>query len=93
MSFKAKFLVLGVRCFNDEVEGVRHNFTKVNVVMDMPDRKNANGQDCIAMNWGDATNFEKLSEVVFPMELELTINPTTKGMEVLDVLVPRKVTL
>jgi hypothetical protein len=73
--------VLGVRSFNGEVDGSNHNFTKVIVVMDMPERPNMRGQNVVEMNYGDHTKFDDFKDVKFPCAFELEVNLTTKGYE------------
>ncbi|MEZ0208931.1 MAG: hypothetical protein ACAH17_02025 [Candidatus Paceibacterota bacterium] len=80
---KLQFTVLGARKFNDTIEGQKHDFTKLNVAMDMPDTDNAAGQNVVEMKWGTHENFAQIKDVSFPCVFELDVNPTTKGFEVL----------
>lgn len=81
---KQQFTVLGVRKFNDRVEGTHYDFTKLLVVMDMPSGPNARGQDAIQMPFGTSENFAQFSQVNFPAQFELDVNMTTKGYEVMS---------
>lgn len=82
---KMQMLVAGVRKFNDTIEGQKHDFTKLVVIMDMPDNGNALGQNAVEMTYGKHENFVQFSEVKqWPCMMELDVNPTTKGFEVLS---------
>ena len=82
---KMQFLVLGARCFNDTVDGQKHDFTKLAVVMDFPDsNKNAAGQNAVELNWGTHENFASIKDLQFPCHFELDVNPTIKGLELLS---------
>ena len=71
--------------FNDTVDGQKHDFTKLAVVMDFPDsNKNAVGQNSVELNWGDHTNFSQIKDLTFPAQFELDVNPTTKGLELIS---------
>jgi hypothetical protein len=85
MKMTQRFTVLGARHFNDSIEGQKHDFTKLRVQMDVPDSsKTEVGKNVSEMVWGDHENFSKIKHLPFPVEMELTVNATTKGFEVLD---------
>lgn len=79
---KMIFTVVGARMFNDTVEGTKYDFTKLKVQMDMPESANAVGQDVVDMQWGTHENFAQLKSLTFPLQMELDVNPTTKGFEI-----------
>lgn len=82
---KMQFLVLGARMFNDTVDGQKHDFTKLAVVMDFPDsNKNAVGQNSVELNWGTHENFHSIKDLQYPCQFELDVNPTTKGLELVS---------
>jgi hypothetical protein len=81
---KMQLHVLGMRCFNDTVEGQKYDFTKMNVVMDMPDKPNMRGKNAVEIAFGDSSNFEKLKDAAFPGDFDLDLNITSKGYEILD---------
>jgi len=85
MKFTQRLVVLGARHFNDSIEGQKHDFTKLRVQMDVPDAsKTEVGKNVTEMLWGDHENFIKVKHLPFPVEMELSLNATTKGFEVLD---------
>jgi hypothetical protein len=77
--------VLGARHFNDSIEGQKHDFTKLRVMMDVPENsKTEVGLNASEMVWGDHSNFAKVEKLAFPVVMRLTLNATTKGFEVLE---------
>lgn len=85
MKIQQRMTVLGARHFNDSVEGQKHDFTKLRVQLDVPESsKYEVGKNVSEMVWGDHENFAKIKHLPFPVEMELTMNATTKGFEVLD---------
>jgi hypothetical protein len=89
MAIKQSMRVLGARCFNDVIEGQKHDFTKLNVQMDMPDKENCVGMDSVALPFGTSANFERLKNIKFPCDMELELAITTKGMNVVNFVPPR----
>lgn len=82
-AIKQAFNVLGVKRFKGDVEGKQYDNTKLIVVMDTSERSgNAMGMDATEMPYGDSSNFDKFQGMKFPCQLELTVNLTTKGYEV-----------
>lgn len=76
--------VVGMRRFNDVVEGTKYDFTKIRVLFKAAG-KNAEtelGYGQIELQIGDSTHFDKLKAHNFPLDMELEIEHTTKGMEV-----------
>jgi len=86
MKITQRLTVLGARHFNDSIEGVKHDFTKLRVMMDVPESsKTEVGKNVSEMVWGDHENYGKVKHLPFPVEMDMTLNATTKGFEVLDV--------
>lgn len=84
MQFTQKFTVLGARHFNDSIEGQKHDFTKLRVQMEVPGASKLEcGFNASEWAWGDHENYGKIKHLPFPVEMELTVQATTKGFEVL----------
>ncbi|MEZ0233103.1 MAG: hypothetical protein ACAH12_09710 [Methylophilaceae bacterium] len=82
MKFKTNATILGARQFNDTVEGQRYDFTKVRVLMPVPDgAQNEIGYSQVEMQYGTHDNFAKLENLKFPVQAELEITATSKGYE------------
>ncbi len=85
---KDVYLVLGARSFNDTIEGQKHDFTKLSVVMENPERGTTAGWGAVEIQWGDHSNLDKVKHFSidqWPMKMELDIKLTTKGYEVTGV--------
>ncbi|MFL9611418.1 hypothetical protein ACW4YW_04700 [Methylobacillus pratensis] len=81
MQFKSKVTVLGARFFNDVVEGTKHDFTKIHVVMPVSTSAGSEvGFNAQTITFGTAANFEKLKQLPYPVEAELDLEMTTKGI-------------
>ncbi|MFL9709352.1 hypothetical protein [Methylobacillus sp. Pita1] len=81
MQFKSKVTVLGARFFNDVVEGTKHDFTKIHVVMPVSTSAGSEvGFNAQTITFGTSTNFEKLKQLPYPVEAELDLEMTTKGI-------------
>lgn len=83
MQVKASLLVLGAKSFNGDVEGKKYDSTTLFVVMDVSERQGTSvGQNVVEMKFGKSDEFEKLKNLPFPINAELSLNLTTKGYEV-----------
>ncbi|MCB5186136.1 hypothetical protein LG201_13055 [Methylobacillus gramineus] len=81
MQFKTKATVLGARHFNDVVDGTKHDFTKIHIVMPVSTNSGAEvGFNAQTVNFGTAAEFEKIKALPFPVEAELDLEMTTKGI-------------
>lgn len=85
MKMVQRMTVLGARHFNDSIEGQKHDFTKLRVLMDVPEASKLEvGKNVLDIPWGDHENFIKVKGLTFPAEMDLTMNATSKGFEILD---------
>lgn len=81
MKVKITATVLGARKFNDVVDGVKYDFTKLNVQMPVSTTSgNEVGFNTEVIPYGDHSNYEQLKNLPFPVEAELDVELTTKGM-------------
>jgi len=82
MKFKTEGVILGVRKFNDTVEGTKYDFTKVRVMMPVPDgAENEIGYNVTEMPFGDHKNFDKFEKLAFPAKVNLELVATSKGYD------------
>lgn len=82
MKVKAEVTVVGARMFNDSVEGQTYDFTKIRVMMPVPDAAdNQCGFDVIDMPFGSHKEFDKLKDLNYPVKAELDLVATSKGYE------------
>lgn len=92
MAIIQKINVLGMRRFNDAVEGKTYNFTKVSLQMPISSRNdNAMGCDAVECVFGDASMFEKFSNMKgkLPALADVELEMTTKGYEILSLTFPK----
>lgn len=82
MKFQTEGVILGARKFNDTVEGTKYDFTKVRVMLPVPDgAENEVGYNVTEMQFGDHTNFAKFEKLTFPAKVKLDLSATSKGYE------------
>lgn len=84
MAYKEKFLVAGVKMFNDTVDGKRYDNTKVFVTMDLDDSKGtAFGYATEALEFGSSQNFSAIRDMLKaaggPVLCEIELKQTTNG--------------
>lgn len=86
MEMKAQMLVLGAKFFKDAIEGQAHDFTKLFVAMPVSEQDAATygsvGQNVVEMKFGKSDEYQKLKQLPFPLQAELSLKLTTKGYEV-----------
>lgn len=86
MEMKAQVQVLGAKFFNDTMEGQKHDFTKLFVVMPVSEQDAATygsvGHNVVEMKFGKSDEFQKLKHLSFPLHAELSLKLTTKGYEI-----------
>lgn len=81
MNVKIRATVIGVRKFNDVVDGVKYDFTKLRVQMPVNTNSgNEVGFDVQDIPYGEHSNFDSLRNLPFPVVAELDVELTTKGM-------------
>ena len=81
-----RLTVLGVKCFNDQIEGKQYNFTKV--VLQLPVSRNSTTQkgfNAVEAMYGDSKNFDTLKDLPFPCVCIVDAEMTTKGVDVFSV--------
>jgi len=82
MKFQIEGVILGARKFNDSVEGTDYDFTKVRVMMPVPDgAENEIGFNVTEMQFGDHKNFDKFEKHTFPLKAKLDLVATSKGYD------------
>ncbi len=91
--------VMGAKSFNDTVEGIKYDTTKLLVVLPAPkvvsDARNVAGNDAVYIQFGDSTNFTKhrMHDLPFPLKAELDIEMNSKGYVINSFALPNKPTL
>lgn len=87
METKTQVMVLGAKFFKGEIEGQSHDMTKLFVAMPVSEKDAATygkcGHDAIDLKFGKSDEYQKLKNLPFPIQAELTLKLTTDGYEVL----------
>lgn len=87
MEMKVQLQVMGAKFFKDVIEGQSHDFTKLRVAMPVSEKDaptyGAVGENVVEMKFGKADEYQKLKNLPFPLQVELTLKLTTDGYEVL----------
>lgn len=86
MGMRGVFRVMGLRRFDDVVEGQKHDFTKVRVELPVSAKTgNEFGVSMAEWGYGPATNCGPVAaKYSFPCMVELEYEMTAKGAEVLS---------
>jgi hypothetical protein len=78
MKFQLESVVTGVKAFNQSIDGVAHDFTKVSVMTDFADGVGFGGET-VAYKWGNHTNCSKIQDLEFPFKAKLEMELATTG--------------
>jgi hypothetical protein len=82
MDIKQVFKVVGAKGFKGSVEGQNFDSTKLYVLMPVSDRAGTEaGFNVSQVPFGKEEEFQKIKALKWPVDAELTISMTTKGME------------
>lgn len=79
--------VLGIRRFNDSVEGKNYDFTKVRIEIPVPrNAENECGTNVVEAVYGKSSSYEELrAKFKFPCVCSLDVEMTSKGLDVLAI--------
>lgn len=84
MSFKSEFRVLGAKGFKGNIDGTNYDSTKLYVEMPVSEKNGTEvGFNAVTLPFGKEEEYQKLKHLPFPLQAELTVEVTTKGMEVI----------
>lgn len=84
--FKQRLQVIGIKFFNDKVEGVHYDHTKLVVLMPVPaDSKTQKGYGAVELPCGKSEEAKRFDGVNFPCYVECEIALTNKGYEVSNI--------
>lgn len=82
MNIKQQFRVLGCKGFKGNVEGTDYDSTKLYVEMPVSEKNGTEvGCNASVVPFGKSDEFHKLKGLPFPLQAELEIVMTTKGVE------------
>lgn len=78
MKFTTESLITGAKAYNNTIDGVQHNFTKLFVMTDLADQSGV-GAATVEYKWGSADNFKKIIDLDFPLKAKLSMEIVTTG--------------
>lgn len=95
MLFKSTVVVLGAKASKGEYNNVPYDSTTVFFQADLQDGDNFCGQVGESLKWGTSDNFEKIKNLEYPLQAELSMQQVSNGKSMVTIikdLVPVKVT-
>ena len=78
MKFTTDVTITGVKQFNNSIDGVQHNFTKLFVMTDLSDQSGV-GQATVEYKWGTSENYKKIQDKEFPFAAKAAMEIVTTG--------------
>lgn len=85
MKFKSNAVVTGGKAYNDTVDGVQHNFTKIYVMTDLSEQSGF-GSATVEYKWGDSENIKKIQDIPTPFNAEISMEIVTTGSRQLTIV-------
>lgn len=95
MRFKSTVVVLGAKASKGEYNNVPYDSTTVFFQTDLQDGDNFCGQVGESLKWGTSANFEKIKNLEYPLQAELSMQQVSNGknmVTIIEDLVPLKPT-
>jgi hypothetical protein len=84
MKFKTTAVVTGAKAYNNTVDGVLHNFTKIYVMTEFGD--SGFGAATVEYKWGTSDNVKKIQDLPFPIEAEIQMELVTNGNKQMTII-------
>lgn len=78
MKFTTESVVTGGKHYNDTVDGVRHDFTKIFVMTDLSDSLGF-GSATVEYKWGTSENIKKIRDIPTPFTAKISMEIVTNG--------------
>lgn len=78
MKFTTEATITGAKSYNNVIDGVQHNFTKLFVMTDLSDQSGL-GAATVEYKWGTADNIQKISHQQFPFNAKVDMEIVTTG--------------
>ena len=66
MKFTTEVTVTGAKQYNNVIDGVKHDFTKLFVMTELSDQSGV-GQATVEYKWGTSDNYKKIQDKDFPI--------------------------
>lgn len=78
MKFTTDVTITGAKQYNNVIDGVQHNFTKLFVMTDLSDHSGV-GQATVEYKWGTSDNYKKIQDKEFPIAAKAAMEIVTTG--------------
>ena len=78
MKFTAEVTVTGAKQYNNVIDGVKHDFTKLFVMTELSDQSGV-GQATVEYKWGTSDNYKKIQDKDFPFLAKASMEIVTTG--------------
>lgn len=93
MLFKSTITVLGAKSSKGTFEGKAYDSTTIFYQSDLQEGENFAGQVGVSIKWGTSLNFQKVKDLVFPFNADVSMEQVSNGSSqtlILKDLVPEK---
>ena len=78
MKFTTEVTVTGAKQYNNVIDGVKHDFTKLFVMTELSDQSGV-GQATVEYKWGTSDNYKKIQDKDFPFLAKASMEIVTTG--------------
>lgn len=78
MKFTTEVTITGAKSYNNTIDGVPHNFTKIFVLTDLADQSGV-GAATVEYKWGTSDNYKKIQNLNFPINAKVDMENVTTG--------------
>ena len=84
MKIVADGKICGCKAFNNTVEGVLHNYTKIYV--ETPFGETGFGYSTAEYKWGTSENIKKIQDLQYPFNAKITMEIVTNGNKTMTII-------
>ncbi|MDH1915125.1 hypothetical protein N5D81_03675 [Acinetobacter junii] len=78
MKFTTEVTITGAKQYNNLIDGVKHDFTKLFVMTELSDQSGV-GQATVEYKWGTSDNYKKIQDKDFPFLAKASMEIVTTG--------------
>ena len=78
MKFTTEVTITGAKQYNNVIDGVKHDFTKLFVMTELSDQSGV-GQATVEYKWGTSDNYKKIQDKDFPFAAKASMEIVTTG--------------
>ncbi|MEL4297701.1 hypothetical protein [Acinetobacter ursingii] len=78
MKFTTEVTITGAKQYNNMIDGVKHDFTKLFVMTELSDQSGV-GQATVEYKWGTSDNYKKIQDKDFPFLAKASMEIVTTG--------------